>query len=358
MIVLTARNVNYALPQGITHLHEYGLKEDTRNGPVLREAHPVTTIYERPCERVLMHPWRDANPFFHLIEALWMLVGRDDIKTLQRYVKSFKYTDDGKTVPGAYGKRWRDWFHPADGSTGGADQLEWVVQRLRADPGDRRVVLQMWDAFVDPGRADENSKDVPCNITALPFILDGKLNLTVFCRSNDMVWGAYGANAVHFSFLLEWLAARLGIPVGHYWQVSNNFHAYLATAGDPQACWPVDWGPTDPYARGTAFVMPMTAGELDLSKDGDARKAEHWIKVLLDQGALAASGSGWDLMDHVIVPMEAAHAHYRTKGGEERYTGALEILGQAPAQNDWAIAGREWLQRRLDIHRGIEGKAA
>lgn len=350
MIVLSARNVNYALPQGITHLHEFGVKEDSRNGPVLRELNPVTTMYERPTERVLHHPWRDANPFFHLMESLWMLTGLDDIATLQRYVKSFNYTDDGVTVPGAYGKRWRDWdpFGARGLGEAGAwpDQLDWAVKRLKDNPQDRRVVIQMWDAAVDPDRADNGGKDVPCNLTALPWVADGKLNLTVFCRSNDMVWGAYGANAVHFSFLLEYLAARIGIPVGQYWQVSNNFHAYLETAGDPQACWPVDWGPTDPYAGGRAFVMPMTAGELDLSTEMGAKKADHWMKVLLTEGSGAASGSGWDLMDHVIVPMEAAHKHFRTNKGEERFTGALEILGQAPAQNDWAIAGREWIERR------------
>ena len=50
--------------------------------------------------------------------------------------------------------------------------------------------------------------------------------MTVCCRSNDVIWGAYGANAVHFSALQEYLAARIGVGVGYYYQVSNNFHAY------------------------------------------------------------------------------------------------------------------------------------
>jgi hypothetical protein len=45
-------------------------------------------------------------------------------------------------------------------------------------------------------------------------------------RSNDIVWGAYGANAVHFSYLLEYVASSIGVKVGRYWQVSNDFHIY------------------------------------------------------------------------------------------------------------------------------------
>lgn len=361
MIVLSARNVNYALPQGVTHLHQFGVREDSRNGPVLRELMPVTTEYMAPLERVCHHPWRDANPFFHLIEAMWMLAGRDDIKTLQRYVKSFNYTDDGSTVPGAYGKRWRAWDagtpgggeDPAPGAPySWPDQLDWAARRLRDNPQDRRVVIQMWDPGVDIGRADDNSKDVPCNLTVLPFMTGDELNITVFCRSNDMVWGAYGANAVHFSFLLEYLAARIGARAGKYWQVSNNFHAYLETAGDPQACWPVDWGPVDPYARGIVRPLPMgTSEEHDLSTEKGAANFDHWLKVLFDHGAGAVSGSGWAFLDKVVVPMASAHEHYRKNKGEDRYTGAQEILQQMPAGNDWLLAASEWVARREEAWR-------
>jgi len=353
MIVLDARNVNYALPQGVTHLHAFGVREPSRAGDVLREVSPVTTIYQAPMERVLHHPWRDANPFFHLIEALWMLAGRDDLSTLTRYVTRFRdFSDDGVTVPGAYGKRWRDWFHPADGTSGSADQLDWVVRRLRDNPRDRRTVIQMWDAYVDPGRADNGSKDVPCNLIALPFETEGHLNLTVFCRSNDMVLGAYGANAVHFSFLLEYLAARVGLKVGRYWQVSNNFHAYVENAGDPQACWPTEWGPVDPYAMGKvrpfpifeSFDLEAPANFTDTHRD---RRLREDLAVFFDEGAFAASQMvRWPFLSRIAIPMALAHKHFKTNKGDERYLGAIEILSQMPANNDWRLAAMEWMERR------------
>jgi hypothetical protein len=364
MLVLEARNVNYALPQGVTHLHTYGVREDSRNGEVMRELQPVTTVYLSPTERVCLHPWRDANPFFHLIESLWMIAGRDDLADLTKYVSTFgQFSDDGKTVPGAYGKRWRDWFStdvPMGGDGSGVqwpDQLDRVVEQLRANPRDRRVVIQMWDPAVDIQRNIDGSKDVPCNISALPFETDGALNLTVFCRSNDMVLGAYGANAVHFSFLLEYLAGRCGLVVGRYYQVSNNFHSYVSNAGDPQACWPVDWGPTDPYARGSVKPFPLFKDFDSVDCGGgiarvmDDKERERTIQqdltVFFTEGAYAcAQMVRWPFLSRVVIPMALAHQHWKTKTGADRFEGALDILGQMPLNNDWQLAAVEWIQRR------------
>jgi hypothetical protein len=120
-----------------------------------------------------------------------------------------------------------------------------IILELKQNPDSRRVVLAMWDGgsradwtlqTAEPSfRAEQpgdfyaaisGSNDVPCNTHAYFDTVDGKLNMTVCCRSNDIIWGAYGANAVHFSFLLEFLATASGIPMGVYRQFSNNFHIY------------------------------------------------------------------------------------------------------------------------------------
>jgi thymidylate synthase len=365
MIVLEARNVNYALAQGVDFIHRSGVREPSRAGDVFRVLQPVTTVYENPVERVCLHPWRDANPFFHLIESLWMIAGRDDLGSLTRYVSTFgQFSDDGETVPGAYGKRWRDWsFSEFDGPIySWGDQLDRVVEQLRANPRDRRVVIQMWDPAVDPDRVAGGGKDVPCNLTILPFETDGALNMTVFCRSNDMVLGAYGANAVHFSFLLEYLAARVGLEVGRYYQVSNNFHAYVENAGDPDACWPTAWGPVDPYAMGVVEPFPIFKDfdvppwtvepmkhqshetELDAARE---KMIQQDLKLLFDEGPEVANRAArWPFLRKVVAPMALAHRHWKGGKGEDRFTGALEILAQMPERNDWRLAAEEWIQRR------------
>src|SRR5271154_5758040 len=43
------------------------------------------TEYEKPDERVLFSQTRDANPFFHFFESLWILAGREDVEFLAQF---------------------------------------------------------------------------------------------------------------------------------------------------------------------------------------------------------------------------------------------------------------------------------
>lgn len=347
MITIEARNVNDALWAGAGMLRNLGEQRDSRNGPVLVAPTPVSTVYFAPTERVMLHPGRDANPFFHLVEALWMLAGRNDLATLTEYVKNMSnFSDDGgKTQPGAYGFRWRNQFDYRKGHD--LDQLAWAIKRLKADPNDRRVVIQMWDPAVDAYAADNGGKDVPCNLTALPSIgSDGRLNLTVFNRSNDMVWGAYGANAVHFSVLQEYLAAMIGVPVGCYWQVANNFHGYLNTLGKAGEEWP--WGASglvgtngqllpDPYGAGKVRPMPMFEG---LSQE----EVMDDIEMFLTNPARVGIRSAF--LRKVACPMVMAHRSYKRGRGHEGISSAREVLEQMPADNDWRAGASLWLDNR------------
>jgi thymidylate synthase len=218
MRIIYARNVNDAWPQAIRYMDEVGEPEPSRVGPVRVAPHPVVTIYSKPMERVLFDPVRDANPIFHLHEALWMLAGSNDATWLDQFVSDFssRYAEEGGTMHGAYGHRWREHFD--------FDQLDSVVRILQKEPTSRQAVIQMWDVQADleiPGL-----KDRPCNTQIYLRIRNGALDLCTTVRSNDIVWGAYGANAVHFTILQEYLAARIGVFIGTFTQFSWNWHMY------------------------------------------------------------------------------------------------------------------------------------
>jgi thymidylate synthase len=205
------------------------MAEETRNGPCVAWPTPVLFSNRSPEHRVLYSPTRDANPFFHLFEALWMLAGRRDVEFPAKFVKRIReYSDDGLVLHGAYGHRWRYWF--------GHDQLRWAIDELRERPNSRRVVISMWDGNVDPIKATAGGKDVPCNTQIYLRLREvgalKALDMTVTCRSNDLVWGAQGANAVHFSILLEVLVAELGVRMGTLYQLSNNLHVYVNQFSD------------------------------------------------------------------------------------------------------------------------------
>lgn len=333
MHVIQVRNVQQALPLGLALLAQQGVNQTSRNGAVLVANAPVVTVYERPVERVLFWAQRDANPFFHLNEGLWMLAGRDDAAFVAKYVKRMAgYSDDGKTLWGAYGKRWRDWF-PSD-VVPHQDQLDRVIAALKASPEDRRQVITMWDGSRDPARAAAGGKDVPCNTQCYAIQdTEGRLQLTITCRSNDAIWGAHGANAVHFSMMQEYLAAGLGWPVGRLFQVSNNYHVYEEPA---KQCGPILQDTMyDPYADGSVAAMPMFNTDLGTWNQD--------LRMFLDDPTMVGLRDPW--FRRVACPIEMAHRHYAKNKGEDRYLGALEILERCAA-SDWRRACEEWINRR------------
>lgn len=219
MLSITADNVNYAYHEALWRMKIIGVESDSRNGKVRRAPGPVVTTYRHPKQRMLYDAQRDANPFFHIFEAIWMLAGRNDVGFPARFAKQIEqYSDDGGTLHGAYGYRWRNHWDE--------DQLVWAIEHLASNPQSRRAVINMWDPNADMSMAESGGKDVPCNTTVYFSNREGKLDMTVCCRSNDIIWGCYGANAVHMSMLQQFVAEALGWPVGHYVQFSNDWHIY------------------------------------------------------------------------------------------------------------------------------------
>lgn len=327
--VISVRNVGWALPYGMDLLRTVGVKRSSRNGQVIASTEPVTTRYERPTERVIFWGERDANPTFHLMESLWMLAGRKDLPFLTKYVKRMsQFSDDhGKTQPGAYGFRWRSHF--------GKDQVSWAVKRLADNADDRRVVIQMYDPFIDQRAADENGKDVPCNVSLhLQVAADGKLDMTVFCRSNDMVWGAYGANAVHFSMLQEYVASSIQREVGRYWQVSDNFHAYEDAFRQVEEL-NGSYAPDEPYTRGEVKPYPIMSTPPKIWEDD--------LKLYMEHGPIVGLRDGF--FRRVVTPVDMAHKAYRENRGEDKFKIPLEIIQQCKAE-DWKRACEEWYLRR------------
>jgi hypothetical protein len=201
----------------------------------------------------------------------------------------------------------------------------------------------MWDPAVDMVAADAGGADVPCNLTMLPWVSDNRLHLTVFNRSHDIVWGAYGANAVHFSFVLEYLAARIGLPVGTMTFVSNNYHAYVETMPEvPDHA--LGW--VDPYQMATGCVPWPLFGGWDEEDPRRERLLQEDLRVLFEHGPReAATKARWPYLRQVAAPMMLAHEHWRRGRGEDRYLGALSILQQVQA-TDWRLAATMWVERR------------
>lgn len=348
---LQVRNVHEALPKIMFLLLEEGRQEESRNGEVFVYAYPLTTLYHRPQERVVFYHERDANPFFHFMEAMGFIGNIQDVEFYATYAKQIRqYSDDGKTLPASYGVRLRSHFDFQD-------QLAWAIKRLRNDANDRRVVLSMWNPELDPMKADNGSRDVPCNTNIFVAIRNGRLCIQVNCRSNDGLWGLTGANAVHMSFFQEYIAAGVGVPVGWYAQNSFNLHAYRSfwekLMNERRPLNPdhglrrdmalPDEDKWNPYADGTLGSDPthslMQTQEYDRSTD--FKRFDSQLSIFLSGGADQADGLTDPFFTRVAVPIRDAHAAYRRKD----YNLANALIAECQAA-DWRLGCHEWFNRR------------
>jgi thymidylate synthase len=114
---------------------------------------------------------------------------------------NFTRPDDVAELGGArsYGARLRDY--------GGRDQVEWVVERLRADPASRSATITTFEPLTD-------TSYIPC-VSMLDFWRphDDAIDLVVYAHSLDFGKKAYG-NLVELARLQAEVAGRLGAPVG------------------------------------------------------------------------------------------------------------------------------------------------
>ena len=195
-------------------------QEGSRNGMVYTVPYPTILTLHNPLARVVFNPVRDANPFFHLAEVVWMFAGSNDVRFVEQFNKRYREYADEETdiVWGAYGSRWQNKHRGARG-----DQIQEVINILHSDPQSRQAVISMWDPYADLGTGHN---DRPCNTQIMFRVVNDKLDMLVTNRSNDLVWGALGANVVHFTYLQEVIAQQIGVPLGTYRVVTNNLHFY------------------------------------------------------------------------------------------------------------------------------------
>ena len=326
MKVINVANVNEAYIQASNLMKKNAVRVESRGMLTLEYPEPVVTVYRYPRERVCLLPERDANPFFHLMEALWILAGRDDVRWLVRFNKRMEeYSDDGLVFHAPYGYRMRHGY--------GFDQIEEVVSILRQRPDTRQAVIAIWDPTADLGM---ESKDIPCNDMIFFKIRNGRLNMTVACRSNDMIWGAYGANVVQFSMLQEYIAMRVGVGVGAYRQVSDSFHVY----------------PDNPHWE-----------KLRLLPYSDFNPYKYWVKPIpLISGMETADEWDKDLRTFMEVTEEfeeitgpckfsthwfhnVAEPMFNMWVRHKRYGDALKYVDTVMAE-DWREAAKLWLSKR------------
>ena len=328
---ITSKNVNHALPLMVDVMTRHGIAEPSRNGPVLAMPEPLIVTYTNPLERVCFSEERDANPFFHYMESIYFFAGREDVKFLSQFVKNMEnFSDNGEIFNASYGKRIR--------STFGHDQFADVIRMLKKDPTTRRAVIQIWN------HEDlcKDSKDFACNLQMLFQIREGKLNVTVTNRSNDVIYGMLGANVVQFSMFQEYVAAAVGVEVGVYNQITNNAHVYtdLPLWSKLKSTYELDPF-LGKFNADDAYDVPEIAPH-QLVDDPESFLAEAELFCEDPLNRCSHNYKNSTFVD-VAKPLYIAYIELHKKGATDD---AIRLLENEMRYCDWRVAALEWLNRR------------
>jgi thymidylate synthase len=164
-------------------------------------------------------------------ELLWFLEGSSDDNRLKELNESERtiWTDNAEAdfwkpkakFPGdlgrIYGVQWRAWQGP-DGKV--IDQIKNVVNQLKKDPNDRRMIVTAWN----PGEIDQMALP-PCHMTFQFFAANGKLSLHMLQRSCDMFLGV-PFNIASYALLLAMIAQVVGMTPHEVILTLNDAHIY------------------------------------------------------------------------------------------------------------------------------------
>jgi thymidylate synthase len=125
-----------------------------------------------------------------------------------------------------YGFQWRHFNapyvnHDTDYAGQGIDQLAKVVQTLKTNPNDRRMIVMAWN----PSALSEQALP-PCHYGFQVTVINGKLNLLWNQRSVDTMLGL-PFNIASYGLLLHLLAKEAGLQEGRLVGFLADVHIYV-----------------------------------------------------------------------------------------------------------------------------------
>ena len=168
---------------------------------------------EMPKDRVITTLWRKFNSDYADYEWEWYMKGDRNANEIAERAKIWKLMmvpDTGGEVNSNYGYFWNY-----------NDQLDRVITDLKKNKETRRAIIVHYDL----NELDRYQFDTPCNDVLNFYVKDGFLDLTVFARSIDLVYG-FCNDQYTFSKLMEYVAKETGYKIGEMHWFITNLHIY------------------------------------------------------------------------------------------------------------------------------------
>lgn len=149
-------------------------------------------------------------------ELLWFIKGDTNIKYLQdNGVRIWnEWADENGDLGPIYGSQWRNW------NNDGIDQLANVIETLKHNPNDRRMIVSAWNVSEIP-----DMKLPPCHMLFQFYVANNKLSCMLYQRSCDMFLGV-PFNIASYALLTMMIAQVCGLELGEFVHTLADTHIY------------------------------------------------------------------------------------------------------------------------------------
>jgi thymidylate synthase len=121
-----------------------------------------------------------------------------------------------------YGNQWRTWeYFDENGGYHTIDQLGRVIDQIKTNPDDRRLIVNAWHVDNLPDMALP-----PCHVMFQFYVENNRLSCKLYQRSADMFLGV-PFNIASYALLTHIIAKMVGLEVGRFIHTFGDAHIYL-----------------------------------------------------------------------------------------------------------------------------------
>jgi len=214
-------NLNEAFVEELAKLKMAGMQVNSRGSKQLERTFVNFKIAD-PTQLDILVPARKFNKNYAIAEWLWYLSGDQKIHNISKLASIWSdIQDQFGEVESNYGS----YIFPIL-SKMYISQWDWVIEELVKDNDSRRATL----TINQPYHKEKNPKDYPCTQYAQFFIRDGYLDMGVYMRSNDAIFGFCNdvfTFALFHQLMFNHLRDKgLDIKLGVYNHSAGSFHIY------------------------------------------------------------------------------------------------------------------------------------
>ena len=170
---------------------------------------------QAPIENHITNKLRDWKHDYAEAEWQWYLSGDPSIDKLGKIYGKIppiweRMADAKREVRSNYGWQWNR-----------EDQLDQVIQKLKDKPDTRHAVVSIYDGK----EIDRYIYDTPCTYAVQFTLINNKLCMSVYMRSNDL-WYGFCNDQYCFSMLQKKVAEDVNKDIGWYYHHAHNMHLY------------------------------------------------------------------------------------------------------------------------------------